>query len=519
MFAGWWFPLGGPTADEPPRLSADAEEERASDATLPDSADVPTAEGYYLRTCPGEGPFTLLRRAPESPDRTGDLTEFRVGCLPSPPPGGGTDPYGTWCVTHELTPGEYVLVQGIRSQPIMVDADTGWAALGCEDTCAQSVQVTALDGCSTRGELALTNGLPAPWSVEIAAGTWIDCEPTTLRNLPCTRLSMRVSGGACAPVQRSVDSGDGTKLHAIDLVPARLLSVTVRDAGTDAPVEEARVLGVLGDAALTDAEGRATVPLGAYRFQAAIVLATGYAGHDLLDQDIAWGADGRGTVEVALAPTRPLRVRCNEGDRPCLAETPVSTHRAGQRTRRCTWVGAGVWTCPAADGDVVTARSFARRAQVQVPLGSTDVVVTLARVDRAVCFELPPGEACTAVVSGDGVSARQRVRSGEPVDLGLLTDPLVGLACGAGSWLDAVDPETDDCLRPEFVPSGGLCVPPGRDCSLRAVDPAWDNVVQRPAPCVEGLPPGRYSVACGDAGIEELFVTSGETARAGEEAP
>ncbi len=520
LVIAWWITRDAPRADEATPTAEEAEARSRPDAAALHRRAEPTARGVYLRTCPGEGAFSVLRRAPGSIDRTGDLKGYPIDCVPSAAPDGRTgDPYGVWCVSRDLVPGEYVLVQGARSQKLVVDrVDASWAALGCEDTCAQSVQVSALDSCAMAGELSLTNGLPSPWSAEIAAGTWSHGVPTVLHDIPCSRLSLRASGGTCAPVLRLVDAGDGTQLHAIELVPSRPLAVTVRDAATGAPVQGARVIAVGGETAFTDTRGRTRVVLGAYEFQAAIILANGYAGHDLLDQEIAWGRDGGGTVEVVLEPTRPLLARCAEGDRPCAEGTPLSTHGAGQRTRSCEWLEPGVWNCLAADGDVVTARNFARRAQVKVPTAATEVALALPPAEHAMCFELPPGEACMAVVSGMGVAARQRVRSGEPVDLGLSEDPLVGLACAAGSWQDVVTHEAENCLLPEFAPPGSLCVPDGRDCEVVAVEPAWDNIVRRPTPCVEDLPPGRYSVTCGDAGIDEISVESGKTANVADSA-
>jgi hypothetical protein len=290
----------------------------------------------------------------------------------------------------------------------------------------------------------------------------------------------------------------------------------VRDTNGGVPLAGARVLAITGDSAVTDVSGRATVALGAYSFQAAIVLASGYGGYDLLDQDVAWGRDGRGTAAVWLTKTETISVTCTRGDAPCPPETRIAVHQAGQRSRICSLQRSGNWSCPAVEGDVVTARYFNRRVQESIPWGADAISIALPPAEREVCFDLPATEACTVVVADAGSAIRQTVRSGDAVDLGVAGTPEVGLICPSGSWYDVPIESGQECLRPLLDPPGEICTPDGLDCTVRAVDPAWDNVVRRPAPCIEGLPPGKYSVTCGDAGIVEVVVSSGEVTSAME---
>jgi hypothetical protein len=463
--------------------------------------------GLAVRHC-ASGPLVLLRADLNTSDSTGHYQVVEEDC---------ESHADAECTFRDLKPGRYRIAQGAFSAVAAVDAlGEGATELNCDTSCTHIFDIRVVDGCASRALLSLSSAQPVPWAQQLTSAAW-DGTPIRLEGLPCGTLALDVEGQGCAPYVRQIASDGLHTSHAVELVRGTTLELQIQDARTSAPIPSAEVTTTAWfRPARTDANGHVSIWLGRERVQAAIILAQGYAGYDLLWSDIPWTDGGRpARMTIQLQPTFPLRIRCTDGEQNCPPDTFVRVYHSGQnRERVCALEEDGVnWLCPAADGDRVVARLGTRRTPpIPIVSGGGQMTVQLPEADAYVCFMLPVGERCEVQLTGGGSTYRQYARSGELVAIDpKLTEPLVAVRCGTDSWFDVLDPaETDACLVPSFVPGGGVCVPRGRDCTIRALEPRWNIGVQRLSPCASDLPIGRYLLSCG-ANSTEIDVETGAT--------
>lgn len=467
----------------------------------------PPPPGLYVRTC-GDGSVGLLEMGGEAGDSTGVITPVDGACEATDVPG--------VCAFHGVAPGRYRLRHEGFSAVAEVGFD-GWgsAQFSCDRSCLHRFNVRA-HGCATGGFIRLSSLQPDGYSSELAQAEWTAERSTSIEGVPCGGLAAEISGGTCAPVVLPLESSGLLTAHAIDLVPAHVLHVRVTDATTKAPISGARVITTAWfRPAVTGADGAATVVLGAYRFQAAIVLATGYAGHDLMWDDIPWDGHDKATIEVPLQATEPLQVVCDDEGAPCAPETRIRVYSVEHRERMCAKAAdSGVWTCPSTPGDLADARLGTRRTRPsRVIEGETELLLRLPPAERSICFSLAEGETCRAVVSNGTAWSSQIVKSGVTIAVGPVSgEPIVALRCRESSWYDVLaEEDSEACIKPDLEPLGSICVDMGRSCTLLAKEPRWDTTKRRLSPCVDEVPAGVYELACYGAPPREVTAIAGET--------
>lgn len=447
-------------------------------------------KGLWVRTC-DEGVVLLAGRVPGAIDAASPPVLLDHACVPSDDP--------KTCGFLNLPPGDYRVAQGPFLERAVVREDGfGSVDLGCQLGCTFRVQVAASDRCATAGTLTLaTIGLVTTGSVLVTT-TWNDGEVVVARGLPCTDLVATGEGGTCTPSSRGANPW--TPVTPVILRTLPIVLVRVLDAESRRPVPGAHI-GWRGRDGTTNIVGEAEISVELEEFQVSVITAEGYAGVDVLRDDIVWDSPGKGTVVVELHSVHEHRVRCIRGAQSCEEGTTVkvSGGRLGGRPRAC-WVADGEhWTCLAAAGDRVTARyGQVESTPVQIDLAESETVVSLPDATHSVCLDLGQSVGCSVVVEPGG--AAHPVRSGGRVFWRKeLSQVLLGVVCDEGAWHDLVGQVPDEgCVLVDVEAYGSICVAGPKRCEVSATLPRWQGwfVGSSLSPCRERLPAGLYTVSC-----------------------
>lgn len=425
--------------------------------------------------------------------------------------------------------GRWLVAQGAFQGFLEVLDDDGdptagvrlWNVLDCSRACSLTIGVST-DGCADSGQMTVKASLPeayanVPEESELGVfrqEVWAEGQSISLGDLPCGRYKVETGGGTCKDdISVVVVEGMMDEL-AIDLVELSWLQLCLVDAATREPVTNALVSTDRADEQIDiDATGCGWVPRPAAAKGGVSIRAFGYAP--------AWAPAHHRTgdiprEEVELYRLTPTAVRCMVGrDTPCPADARLLVVGSGlsRWNRPCEPRANGEWTCPVT-GEEKVQGSYAGQTSEPVPIeaGQQGVVVRLPEMDARACLrwagdDLSP---CRLRIedlsSSSGGLIKVEARSGESVPLSskLPDGSRALLQCGSRYWagpLQVGEAGAASCSTVELGETGEVCIRGGRHCSLTAGAPD-----ERPdllygyfelRSCVEGLPAGQWTVACG----------------------